>query len=98
MGKGTLTKFFGDRFHKNIFLLTVLVSIGLIVTSFFIPPLAVIDGSVLAAVGELFAFTALAEVAWAVEKGHSATISHNNTTIEIKQQEEEGEDENTETL
>ena len=98
MGKGRLTEFFGDRFHKNIFLLTVLVSIGLIVTSFFVPPLAVIDGSVLAAVGELFGFAALAEVAWAVEKGHSATISHNNTTIEIKQQEEEGEDENTETL
>lgn len=98
MGKGRLTKFFGDAFHKNIFLLTVLVSIGLIITSFFVPPLAVIDGSVLAAVGELFGFAALAEVAWAVEKGHSATISHNNTTIEIKQQEEEGEDENTETL
>lgn len=89
--KGRLTRFFGDKFHKNIFLLTVLVSIGLIVTSFFIPPLAIIDGSVLAAVGELFGFAALAEVAAAIERGHSATISHGNTSIEIRKEEEEDE-------
>lgn len=96
MGKGKLTSFFGDRFHKNIFLFCVLVSAGLIITSFFIPPLAVIDGSVLAAVGELFAFAALGEVGAAIEKGHSASITHNNTTIEIKQPEEEIVDEDTE--
>ena len=87
--KGRLTKFFGDRFHKNVFLVCLLTSVGLIVTSFFIPPLAVVDGSVLAAVGELFGFAALAEVAAAVERGHSATISHGNTQIEIKQPEDE---------
>jgi hypothetical protein len=96
MGKGKLTSFFGDRFHKNIFLFCVVVSAGLIIASFFIPPLAVIDGSVLAAVGELFAFAALGEVGAAIEKGHSASITHNNTTIEIKQPEEEIVDEDTE--
>lgn len=96
MGKGKLTSFFGDRFHKNIFLFCVVVSAGLIITSFFVPPLAVIDGSVLAAVGELFAFAALGEVGAAIEKGHSASITHNNTTIEIKQPEEEIVDEDTE--
>lgn len=87
--KGRLTRFFGDKFHKNVFLVCLLTSVGLIVTSFFIPPLAVVDGSVLAAVGELFGFAALAEVAAAVERGHSATISHGNTQIEIKQPEDE---------
>jgi hypothetical protein len=102
MKNGKLTQFFGDRFHKNIFLFCVVISAGLIITSFFVPPLAVIDGSVLAAVGELFAFAALGEVGAAIEKGHSASITHNNTTIEIKQPEEEidetEENDNTETL
>ena len=93
MEKGKLTNFFGDKFHKNVFMVCLLTSVGLIVTSFFIPPLAVVDGSVLAAVGELFGFAALAEVAAAIERGHSATISHGNTSIEIRKEEEEAEDE-----
>lgn len=84
-----LTRFFGDRFHKNVFLLCLITSVGLIIASFFIPPLAVVDGSVLAAVGELFGFAALAEVAAAIERGHSASISHGNTTIEIKKEDED---------
>lgn len=82
--KDRLIGFFGDRFHKNVFLVCLIVALGLIITSFFIPPLAVVDGSVLAAVGEIFAFAALGEVAAAIERGHSASISHGNTTIEIK--------------
>jgi len=87
--KDRLLGFFGDRFHKNVFLICLIVALGLIITSFFIPPLAVIDGSVLAGVGEIFAFAALGEVAAAIERGHSASISHGNTTIEIKNQEDE---------
>lgn len=89
MKEGKLTRFFGDRFHKNVFLICLVVSLGLIVTSFFIPPLAVVDGSVLAAVGEIFAFAALGEVAAAIERGHSASISHGNTTISINKDEDE---------
>lgn len=84
-----LNRFFGDRFHKNVFLVCLITSVGLIIASFFIPPLAVVDGSVLAAVGELFGFAALGEVAAAVERGHTASISHGNTTIEIKKEEED---------
>ena len=86
-----LTRFFGDRFHKNVFLICLLTSVGLIIASFVTPPMWIIDGSVLAAVGELFGFAALAEVAAAIERGHSATISHGNTSIEIRKQEEEEE-------
>lgn len=91
-----LDSFFGSRFHKRVFLACLVTAIFLIVTSFFIPPLAVVDGSVLAAVGEIFGFAALGEVAAAIERGHSASISHGNTTIEIKKPEDENEDIRTE--
>ena len=84
-----LTGFFGDKFHKNVFLICLCVSVGLIVASFVTPPMWLIDGSVLAAVGELFGFAALAEIMAAIERGHSASITHGNTTIEIKKQEDD---------
>lgn len=91
-----LTRFFGDKFHKNVFLICLVVSLGLIIASFFIPPLAVVDGSVLAAVGEIFGFAALGEVAAAIERGHSASISHGNTTISINKEEEEADEDRPE--
>lgn len=86
-----LLTFFGDKFHKRVFLFCVLVSAGLIIASFITPPMWIIDGSILAAVGELFGFAALGEVAAAIERGHSASISHGNTTIEIKKEDENAE-------
>ena len=88
-----LTGFFGNEFHKRTFLFCLIVALGLIITSFFIPPLAVVDGSVLAAVGEIFGFAALGEVAAAIERGHSATISHGNTSISINKEEDAPEPE-----
>ena len=89
--KDRLLDFFGDKFHKRVFIICTIAAIGLIVTSFFIPPMGIIDGSVLAGVGEIFAFAALGEVAAAIERGHSASITHNNTTIEIRKDDEEKE-------
>lgn len=83
-----LNDFFGNVFHKRLFLVCLVISVGLIVASFFIPPLAVIDGSVLAAVGELFGFAALGEVGAAIERGHSARIRHGNTVLEVGKDEE----------
>lgn len=91
-----LLGFFGDRFHKWTFLFCTVISIGLIIASFFIPPLAVIDGSVLAAVGEIFGFAALGEVGAAIERGHTASISHGNTTIEIKKEDDDMDGEKAE--
>ena len=87
-----LLGFFGDRFHKNVFLVCLTTSVILILASFITPPMFIIDGSVLAAVGELFGFAALGEVAAAIERGHSASISHGNTTISINKEEEEQEE------
>lgn len=58
-------------------------SILLITTSFFIPPTGIIDSSVFVGVGELFAFGTLWEGHIAIRKGMDAKVTHNNTTIEI---------------
>lgn len=64
------------------------IAVGLIVASFFIPPTGVIDGSVLAAVGELFAFAALF-MAWeALDRGIDTKVTHGNTTIELNNDDE----------
>ena len=59
------------------------IAVGLLIASFFVPPTGVVDGSVLAAVGEIFAFAALFAVWEAVDKGIDAKIVHGNTTISI---------------
>ena len=69
--------------HNWIFWVCLITSIFLIVTSFFIPPLAVIDGSILAATGELFGFAALGNIVAAIEKGIDAKVEHNGTSITI---------------
>ena len=61
-------------------LVTSLVLIGL---GFVVPPMGNIDGSVLTAVGELFAFATLAVEADAVHEGYDAKVTHGNTTIEV---------------
>lgn len=60
-----------------------LIALALIIASFIVPPTGVVDPSVLAAVGEVFAFAALYVVLYAVEKGTPASISHNNTTVTV---------------
>lgn len=69
--------------HNGWFILFALVAIGLIIGSFFVPPMGVIDGSVLAAVGEIFGFAALGTVVKAIDKGVDAQVQHNNTTITV---------------
>ena len=69
--------------HNYAFWVCLITSIILILTSFFIPPLAVIDGTVLAAVGELFGFAALGCLVGAVQKGMDAKVEHNGTSITI---------------
>lgn len=71
------------RACKVIFLACLVASVGLIVAGFCVPPTGVIDGSVLTAVGELFAFSALAFGFRAVELGYDMKVSHGQTSIEV---------------
>ena len=65
------------------------ISVILIVLSFFIPPLAIVDSSVLAATGELFGFAALGAVVHSIDKGKTASVSHGETTLTIGEKEEQ---------
>ena len=65
------------------------ISVLLILISFFVPPLSIVDGSVLAAAGELFGFAALGAVIHSIDKGKTASVSHNGTTITVGEKEKE---------
>lgn len=65
------------------FWICLLFSICLIVGSFFVPPMGVVDGSILASVGELFGFATLATVIEAIKKGSDVSVTHNNTTVTV---------------
>lgn len=68
--------------------LITFISVLLIIAGFFSPPIGKIDGSVLSAVGELFAFSALWQFAVAVCKGKGVNLRHGNTEINIKKDDE----------
>ena len=63
------------------------VGIGLAVAGFFVPPMGVIDGSVLKAIGELMIGSAVLEVVAKlpeyIRAGVQAKISHGDTEIVI---------------
>jgi hypothetical protein len=65
----------------------IIVAVGLFIASFLVPPMGVIDGSVLRAASLLFAFGALATVREAVREGLGAKLTHGNTVLEIRDKE-----------
>jgi hypothetical protein len=65
------------------------ISVILLIASWFVPPMAVIDASVLAAVGELFAFAALGTVIHAINKGRQVKMTHGSTTLAVNKEDEE---------
>lgn len=79
---GLLNSIWG-RVNKVAFFICLAISIMLIVIAFFVPPTAVIDGSVLTATGEIFAFCALLTVMDAVERGHDIKMQKGETSISI---------------
>ena len=84
------------------FWISLIISIGLIIGGFFMPPQGEIDGSVLEAAGLIFLYPALSFAAKALEEKNKIMIQHGQTTIQIGQDEleeiEEEENEETETL
>ena len=76
------------------FAICFFVSVGLIVGGFFVPPIGVIDGSCLTAVGELLLFPTLLYGFRAVELGLTVKFQKGETSIEISKRKED-EDANT---
>ncbi len=70
---------------KNvIFWITLIISIILLITGFFVPPMGIIDGSVITAVGELLGFGALGMIPDIIKSAKTAKVTTSGgTTIEV---------------
>ena len=68
------------------------MTILMFAVSFFIPPKGVIDGSIFKAAGFLFGFATLFEVREAIREGLGVRLTHGDTTIEIRDTDREGQD------
>ena len=77
--------------NNGFFWFFSIIGVILIITAFLLPPLSVIDNSVLSAVGEFNGFAALGAVIKAIDRGSSASIKHNNTELTINSNEDEQE-------
>ena len=66
------------------FWICLIVSIGLIVAGFCVPPMGIVDGSVLTAVGILFGFASLAQIPVIIEVAGYVRMTKGDMTIETK--------------
>lgn len=79
-----MKEFYKNYLMKNLpFHILTAFAVLLIVASFILPPMGVVDGSVLAAVGEIFAFASLGTVIAAIDKGVDAKVKHGDTELTI---------------
>lgn len=66
------------------------VSIALIIAGFLVPPMGIIDGSVLTAVGEILLFPTLLYGYRAIELGLEVKFQKGETSIEIHRDDDDG--------
>lgn len=87
-----MKEFYKNYLQSNLFFwLFSSIGVILIIVAFILPPLSVIDNSVLIAVGEINGFIALGAVIKSIDKGRTASIRHNNTELTINGGEDEQE-------
>ena len=87
-----MREFYKNYLKSNLFFWVFsIIGVILIIVAFILPPLSVIDNTVVIAVGEIDGMIALGAVIKAIDKGESATFTHNNTSITIGKGEEEDE-------
>ena len=73
------------------FYITLATSLVLVVAGFMVPPLGVIDGSVLTAVGLLLMFATLAQIPVILEaarNGKSIKLTRGDSSIEVNSKDE----------
>ena len=71
------------NFEKVVFWIGLLSSIILLTVSFCLPPTGAIDPSVLAAVGEIFAYVTLSVVIVALGRGTDVTLHKGDIDISL---------------
>lgn len=67
----------------NTFRFTFILSVLLIIGGFFVPPIGVIDGSVLTAVGLLLMFSVIEKLPQAIKEGRSIKLQKGDSSVEI---------------
>ena len=75
----------------KVFYLTLAISLLLIIGGFLLPPMGIIDGSVLTAVGELLMFGVMAQVPHLIEaakNGKSIRLQKGDFSAEVSSKEE----------
>ena len=70
-------------YHNHAFWLCLIVSIGLMVTSFFLPPIGIVSSSSMGAASILWAYGALASFNAALSKGVDARVRHGDTELTL---------------
>lgn len=65
-------------FHINL-----IISIALIIGGFFCPPMGIIDGSVLTAVGLLLMFAVIEKIPEAIKAGRNLKITKGDLTVDV---------------
>lgn len=82
--KHTFIKECKECWKEDIWLkILTITSVALIISSFIVPPLGIVDGSVLAAVGELTGLGALWEFTKALNKNIDAKVKIKEIELEL---------------
>ena len=71
------------------FVVCFIVSVALLITGFFVPPIGIIDGSCLSAVGEIIAIPTIMYAFRALEMGMKIKLQKGDASIEITKKAEE---------
>lgn len=80
--------------HERVIIVLTIIAIALIIGGFFAPPTGEIDGSVLTAVGEIFAFAALWTTILSIRRGADVTIQHGQTNVTINNESDDEQENN----
>lgn len=67
----------------RVFTVTFVISLALLIAGFIVPPLGVIDSSVLSAVGLLLMFATLDKLPEAIKAGKSVKIQKGDFSAEV---------------
>lgn len=81
-----------QNMNRTAFLVCLATSVFLLVVSLFLPPKGAIDPSVIAGIGEMLMFGALAAVFEGIEKGKRVTFQRGDSQITVSKNHADGGD------
>lgn len=85
--------------NKPFWFLTI-ISVVLLIAGFLVPPVGIIDGSVLMATGEISGIMAIWTVVLAIERGKTVSLQHGQTSVEVRKEDADNQyiEENNESI